>query len=167
MPEVTSSPPPAPAAATADGQRVFDRVRHLADDIGLRQAGTPREQQAVDYIADQLRGFGYNVSIQDFSISNEAGRTASLTVHTATDRKLDAVPLSQSASAKVRGAIAAGGKGLPADLSDVSGKVALIERLSAIGTLDRPLFEDVRGVRKILDLIGRGELPRRIGADGA
>jgi len=43
-------------------------------------------------------------------------------------------------------------------------KVALIERVSAIGTLDRPLFEDVRGVRKILDLIGRGELPRRIDA---
>src|SRR5205823_15005996 len=41
-------------------------------------------------------------------------------------------------------------------------KVALIERVSAIGTLDRPVFEDVRGVRKILDLIARGELPRRI-----
>jgi aminopeptidase YwaD len=128
LPEATSSPQPVAAAATADGQRVFDRVHHLADDIGLRQAGTPSEQQAVDYIADQLRGFGYNVSIQDFSISNEAGRTASLTVHAATDRKLDAVPLSQSASAKIRGALVAGGKGLPADLAAVGGKIALIER---------------------------------------
>src|SRR5215212_2288282 len=41
-------------------------------------------------------------------------------------------------------------------------KVALIERVSAIGTLDRPLFENVRGVRKILDMLARGELPRRI-----
>src|SRR5439155_26957945 len=70
-PEATSSPPPAAAAATADGQRVLARVRHLADDIGLRQSGTPSEQQAVDYIADQLRSFGYNVSVQDFPISNE------------------------------------------------------------------------------------------------
>ena len=41
-------------------------------------------------------------------------------------------------------------------------KLALIERVSAIGTLDRPVYENVRGVRKILDMIGRGELPRRI-----
>jgi hypothetical protein len=41
-------------------------------------------------------------------------------------------------------------------------KVALIERVSAIGTLDRPVYENVRGVRKILDMIGRGELPNRI-----
>ena len=41
-------------------------------------------------------------------------------------------------------------------------KVALIERVSAIGTLDGPLYEDVRGVRKILDMLARGELPRRI-----
>ncbi|MFL6827523.1 MAG: hypothetical protein ACJ8E2_13780 [Bradyrhizobium sp.] len=41
-------------------------------------------------------------------------------------------------------------------------KVALIERMSAIGTLDRPVYENVRRVRKILDMIGRGELPRRI-----
>src|SRR3954470_10414323 len=41
-------------------------------------------------------------------------------------------------------------------------KLALIERVSAIGTLDRPVFENVRGVRKILDMLARGELPRRI-----
>jgi hypothetical protein len=41
-------------------------------------------------------------------------------------------------------------------------KVALIERVSAVGTLDGPLFENVRGVRKILDMLARGELPRRI-----
>jgi hypothetical protein len=42
-------------------------------------------------------------------------------------------------------------------------KVALIERASAVGTLDgSPFFDDVRGVRKILDKIARGELPRRI-----
>jgi hypothetical protein len=41
-------------------------------------------------------------------------------------------------------------------------KVALIERASAVGTLEgTPLFDDVRGVRKILDLIARGELPHR------
>jgi len=38
-------------------------------------------------------------------------------------------------------------------------KVALIERVSAIGTLDGPFFENVRGVRKILDMLARGELP--------
>ena len=41
-------------------------------------------------------------------------------------------------------------------------KVALIERVSAIGTLDGPFFENVRGVRKILDMLARGELPHRI-----
>src|SRR5215211_2351709 len=32
-------------------------------------------------------------------------------------------------------------------------KIALIERAAAIGTLDRPVFENVRGVRKILDML--------------
>ena len=42
-------------------------------------------------------------------------------------------------------------------------KVALIERASAVGTLEcSPIFEDVGGVRKILDMLARGELPRRI-----
>src|SRR3954447_11254337 len=41
-------------------------------------------------------------------------------------------------------------------------KVALIQRVSAVGTLDGPLFENVRGVRKILDMLARGELPHRI-----
>ena len=40
-------------------------------------------------------------------------------------------------------------------------KVALIERASAVGTLDGPIFDHVRGVRKILDMLARGELPRR------
>ena len=47
-------------------------------------------------------------------------------------------------------------------------KVALIERASAVGTLDGPIFDDVRGVRKILDLIARGELAtpdRSVGDD--
>ena len=41
-------------------------------------------------------------------------------------------------------------------------KVALIERASAVGTLDGPLFNDVGGVKKILDVIMGGEPPRRI-----
>src|SRR3954453_8612384 len=41
-------------------------------------------------------------------------------------------------------------------------KGALIQRVSAVGTLDGPLFENVRGVRKILDMLARGELPERI-----
>src|SRR3954452_15340580 len=42
-------------------------------------------------------------------------------------------------------------------------KVALIERASAFGTLDcSPVFENVRGVRKILDMLARGELPHQI-----
>jgi aminopeptidase YwaD len=127
-PEVVVAPPSISSQVTADGQRVLERVHHLADDIGLRQAGTPSEQQAVDYIAGQLRDFGYSVSIQDFSISNEAGRKASLTVHAVPDRSLDSIPISQSASAKVRAPLVAGGKGSPAELSAVAGKIALIER---------------------------------------
>jgi len=41
-------------------------------------------------------------------------------------------------------------------------KFALIERASAVETLDGPIFEDVRGVRKILAILARGELPRGI-----
>jgi len=129
--ETIASPTPQPppqAVAVPDGQRILDRDKHLADDIGLRLAGTAREQEAADFIAGQLRDFGYSVSIQEFAISNEAGRQSSLTIHALTDRTFDAVPLGQSASGKVRGPLAPGGKGAAADLGEVRGKIALIAR---------------------------------------
>ena len=133
-PAVISSEPAAsavPAAAPreqADGQRILARDRHLADDIGLRDAGSSREQEAIDYAAGELRSYGYDVSIQSFSISTEASREAALAVQSPAARKIDAIPLGQSASGEVRGQVAFGGLGSPGELAGVAGKIALIER---------------------------------------
>src|SRR5262249_55237898 len=127
--KATETVAPAPLTLVEpDGQRIYARDKHLADDIGVRDAGSPREQQAIDYAADQLRSFGYDVSIQPFSVATEVGRDTSVVIHDASDRKLDAVPLSQTASGDVRAPLSLGGKGFPGDLNAVSGKIAVLER---------------------------------------
>ncbi len=137
LPAATSTPirtAPTPATAAGaltapDGQRILGRVKKLADDIGLRQAGTSGENAAVDYIAGQLRGFGYDVQIQEFPISSESSRESSLTEKSPSGRTFLALPFASSASGTVSGKLVAAGKGAPSEFpAGSSGAIALIER---------------------------------------
>lgn len=53
--------------------RAMNHVRKLAGDIGVRVRATRRERRGIDYVARKLRGFGYDVRIQDFSV--DGGRS--------------------------------------------------------------------------------------------
>ncbi len=125
--------PPAPAPATGsalpDGQRILSYVRRLADDIGPRPAGTAAEQAAIDFISAQLRGFGYEVSVQDFSIGTESNRESTVTITSSAQRTIASLPFGRSAASTARGRLVSAGRGSPAEFPvAVSGNIALIER---------------------------------------
>ena len=50
-----------------DGEKAYHQVLVLADRIGPRPPGSSAEKAAGDYIASQLRSFGWQVSAQEFS----------------------------------------------------------------------------------------------------
>jgi aminopeptidase YwaD len=66
------SEPPSPPACDmgltdrVDVARALDHLRVLSVDIGPRVASSPEETEAAEYIAGQLRDFGYEVEIQEF-----------------------------------------------------------------------------------------------------
>ena len=104
-------------------------VRLLADDIGPRPAGTDLEKQAADLIADRLSSLGYQVSLQEFSIGRQTGRSSSLAVQSPSPRTITTLPFGNSATAEVEGRLVASGIGRPQEFpSNVRGAIALVER---------------------------------------
>ena len=131
------APTEQPAATTApstngslqpDGNRILADVKLLADG-GPRSSATDLERFAADEIADRLRKLGYEVSIQEFSVASQQGRSSVLTVLGASQRTVPTLPLSNSPTATAQGKLVAAGIGRPEDFpADTRGAVALIER---------------------------------------
>jgi hypothetical protein len=46
----------------------LDQLRHLTDNIGPRLSGSPQAQQAVDYVAAQMRAVGAEVTLEKASV---------------------------------------------------------------------------------------------------
>ena len=46
------------------GERALEHIRCLAGEIGARPAGSPAEDQARQYVAEKLRGWGYSLEKQ-------------------------------------------------------------------------------------------------------
>jgi hypothetical protein len=46
----------------------LDELRHLTDNIGPRLSGSPQAQQAVDYVAAEMRALGANVTLEKASV---------------------------------------------------------------------------------------------------
>lgn len=77
-----SAPVAAPTSQTATAAAVLAfssalamrHVRYLADELGVRQAGSASEKRAADYVAAQLRALGYEPRIETFPLPN--GKTS-------------------------------------------------------------------------------------------
>jgi aminopeptidase YwaD len=119
----------ASAPAEADANRAFSHIQKLADEIGDRASGTSDERAAADYIAEVLRGYGYNVEQQRFPVSNFVSRNVSLTVESPSRQEIDAQPLTNSRPGSASGELVYAGIGRPSDFTEaVRGKIALVER---------------------------------------
>jgi aminopeptidase YwaD len=124
-----TSPALQPSSIAPDGHRILGYDRRLSVDIGPRPAGTPKEQEAIDFISGLLKSFGYDVTLQEFPAISEASRQASLSVRSSSQRSITALPLTSSIAGKATGALVPSGIGQPSDFPpSVSGNIALIER---------------------------------------
>lgn len=136
----------AQAAPSADA--AFAHVQHLAGVIGPRPAGTPSERQAADYLAGQLRQYGYPVELHAFQFPFFEARRVEVQQVGAT-RAIPGQALFYSAPTPAGGLeadLVPVGLGQAADFEGrrVTGAIALIER----GTIT---FRD-----KVANAAGRG-----------
>jgi Iap family predicted aminopeptidase len=131
-PTATAAVSPTPTVdpvgpAELDGDRAFEHVRVLTQDIGPRVAGTAGEIAARDYIEEELASYGYDVSIQEFPFDGTRYRNASVEIGPET---IDGIAFRGSGSGSVTGdVIAAGlGEGSEFPAGGLNGAVAFLER---------------------------------------
>lgn len=108
------------------GDRMMDHVETLSIDIGPRVASSPEEEQAADYIAQTLSGYGYDVEIQEFPYANTVGY-ATLDGERLLVRVGGSSPVTSVDG--VTGPVVDAGLGHPEDFpADTAGSIALIQR---------------------------------------
>lgn len=125
--------PPATAQSAPSGAAAFAHVRHLAGTIGPRVAGTAGERQAAEYLAAQLRQYGYPVEFHSFQFPFFEARSVQVQVLGATPRAVAAQALLLTAPtppAGIEADLVTVGLGRPEDYEgkQVSGAIVLAER---------------------------------------
>ena len=118
----------AQSVATFSGPAAKQQVEALAVHIGSRPAGSAAYDQAVGYVADQLRQWGYQPVLQPFPVQTYEDHGSRLQLDTG--QALEANTLTYSVGGDVTAPLVAAGLGQPADLVglDVRGKLALVQR---------------------------------------
>jgi aminopeptidase YwaD len=104
-------------------------VQALAADIGSRRSGSEEEAEAARYIREQLKLYGYDTTVQEFSFDAffDAGTTLQLTAPESS--AIDATTFEPSISGLAEGGLVAAGLGRPQEFpAETVGKIALIER---------------------------------------
>lgn len=127
-PAIAQNAPLAPS-----GDAAFAHVQHLAGVIGPRVAGTPSERQAAEYLAAQLRQYGYPVDLHQFQMPYFEARKVEVAQTSGAARAFTAQALTLSApspAAGVEGEVVFVGLGAAADVDGkpLRGAIALIER---------------------------------------
>lgn len=119
--------------AVPSAEAAFAHVQHLAGGIGPRPAGTPAERAAADYIAGQLRQYGYAVDLHAFQFPFFEARRVEVQQVGASQRPIAAQALFYSTSTPAAGIeadVVAAGLGRPADYEGLqaAGAIVLLER---------------------------------------
>ncbi|RST61609.1 M28 family peptidase [Siminovitchia terrae] len=115
--------------AQFSSEKAMKHLQHLSVDIGPRVTGTDEERQAVQYIQNEFKKLGYDVSTQEFSIPDRFG--GELKVISNNNKKLNiaiSTGSSQTDEKGITGDVVDSGLGKPEELSDVEGKIALVQR---------------------------------------
>ena len=122
--------PPARASAEPSGEEALAHARALAQDIGSRPPGTNGERRSIEYIAEQLRSFGYEVELQPFLVKTFVSRSVSFRVLGPPEENIRTSPLTGSPKGSVTAELFHVGLGLPEDYPSggIGGKIALIQR---------------------------------------
>lgn len=108
-------------------RNAFEHVRILAEGIGPRPAGSEAERRAAEYIAGELRSYGYSVRIEEFGLPvPEWMREAGSSVET-TSLNVVAVRPGKSPSAFVVGAHMDSVSQSPGASDNASGVAVMLE----------------------------------------
>lgn len=130
-PSLITGPPPSQEVGSPepDAERAYAHLQKLAVEIGSRPSGTPQEQAAADYIAEEFRRDGYTVEMQRFPVNAFIVRSTSLTVEGANGRALQVQPYTMSRGGSATGEVVFSGLGRAGEFpAAVRGAIALVER---------------------------------------
>ncbi len=120
--------PGGPPEPEFDVEVANDYLQHLAGTLGPRASGTEQERAAADYLAETFRSLGYEVEIQEFGYTTQAGISR---IDVPDGYSAYAFRFIGSAEDPISGELVdVGGFGEPDDFAsaDVSGKIAIVDR---------------------------------------
>ncbi len=126
-PTLTPVPPPPSQATGALDEKTFSFLQRLTDEFSPRESATDEELAAAIFLRNRLEELGYDVFIQEFSVS---GLIAKVELSSDSPTAPDALPISGSLQDTVTGTLADAGRAFPEDIPSegLDGKIALIER---------------------------------------
>ena len=127
-----SEPPPIRPGGPTEPELVLEvanrYLQHLAGELGPRASGTDQERAAADYLAESFLGLGYEVEVQEFNYTTQAGISR---IDSPDGYSSFAFRFPGSAEDPIIGQlVSVPGFGEPADFAsvDVSGKIAIVDR---------------------------------------
>lgn len=124
-----ATPPVQDPGAEPSADLAFSHVQKLAGEIGVRTSGSPQEHASAEYIAQLLRGYGYEVEMQRFPVEQFISRSVSLRLESGDQRAIQAEPFTMSRPGAAGGEVVYAGLGRPEDFpSRTRGRIALIQR---------------------------------------
>ncbi|MFQ5874159.1 MAG: DUF4910 domain-containing protein [Dehalococcoidia bacterium] len=112
------------------GDVAFGYVQKLAEEIGPRESATEQEELAAGFLAEELRGFGYEVEVQTFQVRRFSTDTPFITISSPLVQIVVANFINLTGTGEVSAALMAVGLGQAEDFPSegLGGKIALIER---------------------------------------
>ncbi|AOV07330.1 M20/M25/M40 family metallo-hydrolase [Sporosarcina ureilytica] len=117
--------------ARVDAERAIEHIKYLSETIGPRVGGLESEKEAADYVASQLKSYGYDVEYQYFPVADQY--IADVTFADGTSWQLGAAPNGKISKEAVTAEVVYVEGGTEAgDFSeDVEGKIVLLTRANS------------------------------------
>ena len=108
----------------------MDHMRRLAVDLSPRTSATDGELRAAEYILGELRGFGFQAEIKEFTVERLRPEGEYVTIEGLEPRTVTSRIIDGTAQGEVSGPLVFVGLGREEDLPDegLEGAIALIER---------------------------------------
>ena len=120
----------APTSLNGDGQAAFRYLTELSTDFAPRSSGTEEELAAAEYLASKFEEFGYETSLQEFTLERLSQELSGLTLDGPDSEDVDVIPLVRSATGTAAGILTSAGLAREGDIppGGLDGKIALVER---------------------------------------
>ena len=139
-PSPTATPTPSPTVEVSlvvtryDVQQLSDRalvhLRWLSQELGSRPSASPQEREAAEYVAQQLRSYGYQVELQEFKVQVTEEIGENLKIEVPVEQAMTTITMSGSGHGEVSAPLVFVKLGRAQDFAPegLEGGIALIQR---------------------------------------